>query len=372
MRLEVFIAHILAWGDAHIATGVERPALRLDLGDRRRLAEAGDVGIGGLLAEGLLQLYQHLLTAHRQIRRFAAIKPHDIGDEADLRRRPVAVGAVHLAIDVAGIDKEHGIGALRLRLPAVEEPEGARQRDGVEHVRADGDHHIHCACLDQLLAQFLFAAAGVRGGVGHDEASAAPGIERRIEELNPEVVGVVGAWQTEGKAATHSDHVLEPLFVDSVDVEGGIGQHEVELTCGRVWIVVVTIDIAAVADVAFEAVYGKVETGEAAGLVGLLDATDGEFSSGVLVVFGHEACRLDEHSARAAGGIEDATVKGFDHLRKQFDDAGRRVELAATLPFAHGELTEEVFVDAAEGVEVERGRDLGDLLEQLLEQGAGE
>jgi hypothetical protein len=48
------------------------------------------------------------------------------------------------------------------------------------------------------------------------------------------------------------------------------------------------------------------------------------------------------------------------------------VELAALLAFGTGELAEEVFVDAAEGVEVHAGRDLGDLLEQLLEQRAGE
>jgi hypothetical protein len=32
----------------------------------------------------------------------------------------------------------------------------------------------------------------------------------------------------------------------------------------------------------------------------------------------------------------------------------------------------KVFVDAAEGVVVERGRNLGNLLQQFLEQGAGE
>ncbi len=49
-----------------------------------------------------------------------------------------------------------------------------------------------------------------------------------------------------------------------------------------------------------------------------------------------------------------------------------RVELAALLPFRRGELAEEVFVDAAEGVVVDGGGNLGDLLEQFLEQRAGE
>lgn len=65
-------------------------------------------------------------------------------------------------------------------------------------------------------------------------------------------------------------------------------------------------------------------------------------------------------------------MEGLDHLGEQLDDAGGRVELAAALALAHGEFPEEILVDAAEGVEVERGRDLGDFLEQILEQGAGE
>jgi len=166
---------------------------------------------------------------------------------------------------------------------------------------------------------------------------------------------------------------IELTCVDGALVEfGHLGEHEVELTSGGVRVVVVAVDVAAVADVALQPVHGEVEAGEAAGLVGLLDAADGELGGGVLVVLGHEAGRLHEHAARAAGGVEDAAVEGLDHLGEQLHDAGGRVELAAALALAHGELAEEVFVDAAEGVEVERGRDLGDLLEQLLEQGAGE
>jgi hypothetical protein len=74
----------------------------------------------------------------------------------------------------------------------------------------------------------------------------------------------------------------------------------------------------------------------------------------------------------AACGVEDATVERFDDLDDELNDRGRRVEDAAFLALCEGELTEEVLVDAAEGVEVRGGRDLGDLLEQLLEQRAGE
>ena len=49
-----------------------------------------------------------------------------------------------------------------------------------------------------------------------------------------------------------------------------------------------------------------------------------------------------------------------------------RVELAALLSFRPGEFAEEVFVDAAEGVVVDGGRDFGDALEEFFQQRAGE
>jgi hypothetical protein len=40
-------------------------------------------------------------------------------------------------------------------------------------------------------------------------------------------------------------------------------------------------------------------------------------AAGFLLVLGDEARRLHEHAARAAGGVEDAAVKGLDHLGEQ-------------------------------------------------------
>ncbi len=137
-------------------------------------------------------------------------------------------------------------------------------------------------------------------------------------------------------------------------------------------IVVVAVDIAAVADVAFQPVHRQVEAAEAAGFVGLLDAVDGQLGRGVAAVFGHEARRLHEHAAGAAGRVEDAAVERFADLGQQLDDAAGRVELAALLSLRARELPQEVFVDAAKGVEVHAGRNLGDLAQQFLEQRGGE
>ena len=181
-------------------------------------------------------------------------------------------------------------------------------------------------------------------------------IQRGVEKLNPEVIGVVGARQAEGEAAARADGVFQPLLVHGVDVERRIGEDEVEPAGGVVRVVVVAVDVAAVADVAFQPVDGEVHAAEAAGFVGLLDAVDGEFGGGVLLVLRHEPGGLDEHAARTAGGVEDAPVVGLDDLGEEPDDAAGGVKLAAALAFGHGELAEEVFVDAPEGVVVQRWR----------------
>ncbi|MGA7394413.1 MAG: hypothetical protein WBW78_17290 [Terrimicrobiaceae bacterium] len=222
------------------------------------------------------------------------------------------------------------------------------------------------------LPDFLLGGAGVGGGVGHDESGATLGVERRVEELNPEIIRIVGAWQREREASGRADRILEPLLVHGVHVERWVGEDEVEAAGGVVRVVVVAVDLAAVADVAFEAMHGEVQAAEAAGFVGLLDAVDGEFRAGVLLVLGHEAGGRDEHAARAARGVEDAPVVGLDDFGEEADDAGRGVELAAFLALGAGEFAKEVFVDAPEGIVVHGGGDLGDLFEQFLEEGAGE
>ncbi|MNR01329.1 hypothetical protein D3C85_1171300 [compost metagenome] len=137
-------------------------------------------------------------------------------------------------------------------------------------------------------------------------------------------------------------------------------------------VVIVTVDVTAVAYLAFQPVHCQVEAAQSASFIGFFDAADGEFCGGVFLMFGHKARRLYEHTARPAGGVKNTAVKGFNHFGEQAHDAARGIELATALALAHGESTEEVFVNAAKGVVVEGGRYLGDLLQQLLEQGAGE
>ena len=84
----------------------------------------------------------------------------------------------------------------------------------------------------------------------------------------------------------------------------------------------------------------------------------------------HEALGLHEHAGRAAAGVVDAALVGFEHLDQQPHDAARREELAAELALGLGELAEEVLVDAAERVAgfgaVALEADVGDQLDQPL------
>ena len=64
-------------------------------------------------AEDFLQLRPRLVAAEGEIGRFAAVESDDVGEEADLRGRPVAVRAVDLPVDVPGVEEEHAIRAGR-------------------------------------------------------------------------------------------------------------------------------------------------------------------------------------------------------------------------------------------------------------------
>ena len=105
-----------------------------------------------------------------------------------------------------------------------------------------------------------------------------------VENLNPKVVGVVGAGQAEGEARV----VLEPVLVHPVHVEGRIGHDEVELAGGAVQVFVVGV---ALADVAGQTMHGEVHLAQAHGLGHLLLAVDAQLGAGVLLVFRRQTGR---------------------------------------------------------------------------------
>ena len=99
-------------------------------------------------------------------------------------------------------------------------------------------------------------------------------IECRVEELNPEVVGVVHSREAEREAAARAGFGGQAFFVYGVDVEWGIGQDEVELTGALVQIFLVGDGFP---DVAFQSMDGQVHAAELDGVADFFLAVNGEF-----------------------------------------------------------------------------------------------
>ena len=75
------------------------------------------------------------------------------------------------------------------------------------------------------------------------------------------------------------------------------------------WVLVIAV---ALADIAGQPVHGEVHAAEADGLGDALLAEQGDLICRVLAVALDEVGALHEHAARAAGGIQDATVERLD------------------------------------------------------------
>ena len=107
--LEILVAEILALRDADVAAGIERPSLGFDFGEACRLTQPLDVAVVESRREEFAELG---FGAVVEFGRLAAVEADEVGDELDLRGSEVAVGAVELAEDVAGVDEEDGVLAI--------------------------------------------------------------------------------------------------------------------------------------------------------------------------------------------------------------------------------------------------------------------
>ena len=82
---------------------------------------------------------------------------------------------------------------------------------------------------------------------------------------------------------------------------------------------------------------------------------------------------LDEHATRAAAGVIDAALIGFEHLNQRADHGAGGEELAATLAFGAGKARDEILIDAAQQVARPVGAvvhlDVGEEVNQLAQHG---
>jgi|HubBroStandDraft_6_1064221.scaffolds.fasta_scaffold1524392_2 hypothetical protein len=97
--------------------------------------------------------------------------------------------ARYLSVNIARVEHQDLVAALS-GLGAVEEPQLARDSACIEEIGPYGDHHVHVAGLDDLLAHLLLTVPGARCLRGHDKAGAA-GLAQAAPEIgNPKVVAV--------------------------------------------------------------------------------------------------------------------------------------------------------------------------------------
>ena len=302
----------------------------------------------------------------------------DDGDIGNLLVAELAVRAVDLGKDIACVDEQNAVIGLAL----VEEPQGRRQRDRVEHIAGHGEHAVDQVGLDQRLAYIRLGVARVAGAVGHDQRGATLGVERGGKQAYPQVVGVGNGFLPGfgllefGLVARDAEGVEARVFFhggygDVVHVERRVGHDVIELAQAAVRVFGVGVGLY---HAAMQAVDGQVHLGQLDGFQRLFLAVDvnAVFRLGlgqyVLPVSGDEFGGLYKHAARAAGRVEHLAAVGLDDFHHEFDHRARRKKFAAALAFADGKVGQEVFIDLAKKVAPRVQRNVGEDFQQALGQ----
>ena len=103
--------------DADVATRVERPTLGFDFFERGDFAKAGHVAIFGFTLtpafsrfrgrgrEDFGQLRFGFVATEGEVEFFITVEADNIGEKSDLRFGPIAVSAIDLPVDMAGVDE---------------------------------------------------------------------------------------------------------------------------------------------------------------------------------------------------------------------------------------------------------------------------
>ena len=206
------------------------------------------------------------------------------------------------------------------------------------------------AGFDQFLPDVLVLATRVRGTRSHNKTGSAGGVQVRVEILNPQIVGVADRFGLAADARQIKRQASGRFAlgrVDVVDVERRIGHHVVALATKCM---LVLVERVALRDLRLQPVDRHVHPGQPDRGVGLLLSVERNRFVSVSAFPLDKVARLHEHAAAAAGRVEHRAVRWFDHIDDRLNKRHGREELTAFLSPRHGELVQEVFVDAAEDV----------------------
>ena len=139
----------------------------------------------------------------------------------------------------------------------------------------------------------------------------------------------------------------------------------------------IVVEAVPVGDLSLDAANGEVHLGEPPRRVVRFLAADrdvglGRYSIAVSGSMGaDELDRLHKHAGRAATGVVNSALIGFQHLDQELDNTARGVELATLLALSTGKLGQEILVDATEHVLGAGGLiahlDVADQIDELAE-----
>ena len=291
----------------------------------------------------------------------------DVGDLLDVLG-PQAVLVLAFPVLAVGVDEEHVVALARAGL--VEHQHAGRDARAVEQAAGQADHGLQDAVLDKALAAGPLLAPAEEHAVRHDHRHLAVGLGDGHHVLHEHQVGLLALLRHEHPEALLVLHAGGGVVLR----EGRVGDHPVEGAQLAVSADVLRLGQGvALADVGgVDAVQDHVHLADGPGGAVVVLAGQHQVArvaAGLL----HELLGVDQHAARANRGVQDLhAFLGIEEQDQQAIDLGRRVELAALLAGAVGEVLDQVLVGRAQQVgKFEAGVVEGDGVEVLDELNQG-
>ena len=244
--------------------------------------------------------------------------------------------AVNHMSHLAGVDKER---LAFLFLAFCNKPQCNRDSNAVEKLCRHGDNAFNQIILNDLFADFTFAAGLCgKGSVGKHQTDFTIWCEMMNHMLNPCIVGVACR-----RHSVFPAHIIQKLFlIPRMIIERWIGKYKISFQ-GRVEVICKCIPM----------VWSKIGVYAANShvhfrhfpciSVSLLSINRDCTTSSRMSLY--KLCALNKHASRTATTIIHPTIiKGFENFYKCFNHAGWGVEFAASNTFFFRKLCNTILI----------------------------
>ena len=323
-------------GHGHAAVQVGAHVVRL--GRRRVVHIAADVAVAvfgqDLGIRHAARVGRHVLPGAEHV--------HDLVDVF----RPQVVLCLPFAVFAVGVD-EQGVVARRAAC-LVQHQDAGRDAGAVEQVGRQPDHRFEHTTFQKQATHLALFATPEQHAVRHHGSQLAVGLEGGQHVLHEHQVGLLALLgQPHREAARELD-----LLLDVILAEGRVGQHAVEAPELAVLFQVLGLAQGVLlTDVGIrDAVQQHVHLADGPGGAHLFLPVQRHLLRAAPML-AQVVAHLDEHAARAAGGVVDAHVLlRVAHLHAHAHHFGRGIELTRLLAGLVGKVLQQVFVGRAQQV----------------------